>query len=231
MAPAKVMLIRHAEKPDGTGNVMGVSELGLPDPRQLSVRGWQRAGALVRFFAPAGGNFADGIATPSAIFACKPYGAANSVRPFSTVTPLAALLGIAVNHQIGKHDIAALLDAVETSSGTVLICWSHKLMASILRGLAGGAAGLPDEWPAGRFDLVWVLDRAGAGWSFCEVGQLLLPGDAHPAGRRPTFGFCGNQQTKGFIAGFEAYWGRQFQKYGRSEVAPTPPPADDRCTG
>lgn len=26
MAPAKVMLIRHAEKPDGTGNVMGVSK-------------------------------------------------------------------------------------------------------------------------------------------------------------------------------------------------------------
>ena len=71
MAPAKVMLIRHAEKPDGTGNVMGVSELGLPHPRQLSVRGWQRAGALVRFFAPAGGNFADGIATPSAIFALQ----------------------------------------------------------------------------------------------------------------------------------------------------------------
>lgn len=32
MAPAKVMLIRHAEKPDGTGNVMGVSESAGPTP-------------------------------------------------------------------------------------------------------------------------------------------------------------------------------------------------------
>ncbi len=177
--PAKVMIVRHGEKPDGSGGVLGVDETGREDPNQLSVRGWQRAGALVRFFAPVGGNLAYGIATPSVIFACKPFGAANSVRPFSTVSPLAAALGIPVKHEIGKRATAALLDAVKSSSGTVLICWSHKLMACILRGLAGDVPGLPEEWPANRFDLVWVLDRVGAGWSFSQVGQLLLPGDVH----------------------------------------------------
>ena len=143
MSPLKVMVIRHAEKPDGTGGVLGVDEAGRPDPNQLCVRGWQRAGALVRFFAPASGDFAEGIATPSAIFACKPYGAANSVRPFSTVSPLAKALGIPVNHEIGKRDMCALLHAVMNSQGTVLICWSHKLLPSIIRGVAGELPGLP----------------------------------------------------------------------------------------
>ena len=200
--PAKVMLIRHAEKPDAGAGVLGVDEAGRPDPNQLSVRGWQRAGALVRFFAPAGQAMREGMATPSVIFACRPHGAANSVRPFSTVSPLAAVLGIAVNHEIGKRDIPALLDAVRSSSGAVLVCWSHKLIPSIVRGVAGDMPGLPDEWPANRFDLVWVLDRSSAGWSFYQVGQFLLPGDACPPGpERRNYGW---RRIMGSIAAFKA---------------------------
>ena len=117
MAPTKIMFIRHAEKPDAASAVRGVDERGKANPNQLSVRGWQRAGALVRFFAPAGGNCAHGIATPSVIFACKPYGAASSVRPFSTVSPLAAALGIPVNHEISKRAVPALLDAAPGLGG------------------------------------------------------------------------------------------------------------------
>jgi hypothetical protein len=75
----KIMLIRHAEKPDETGSVLGIDEAGRPDPNQLSVRGWQRAGALVRFFAPLGQEHPKGMATPSAIFACKPHNGSSSV--------------------------------------------------------------------------------------------------------------------------------------------------------
>jgi hypothetical protein len=38
--PAKVMIIRHGEKPDGISGVLGVDETGREDPDQLSVRGW-----------------------------------------------------------------------------------------------------------------------------------------------------------------------------------------------
>jgi hypothetical protein len=89
-----------------------------------------------------------------------------------------------VNHEIGKRAVAALLAAVESSAGTVLVCRSHKLIANILHGLAGELPDLPYNWPQNRFDLVWVLDRAGSGWSFYQVGQLLLPGDALPSHRR-----------------------------------------------
>ncbi len=181
MAPEKVMLIRHAEKPSEGGAVLGVDENGRADTSQLSVRGWQRAGALVRFFAPVAGETRQGIATPAAIFACKPHNSVMSVRPFSTVSPLASMLGITVNHDIGKSDEAALLDAVSSVSGAVLICWSHDPIPGIARKIAGDLPAIPAKWPAKRYDLVWVLDRTGEGWTFRQTGQLLLPGDAEPA--------------------------------------------------
>jgi len=178
----KIMLIRHAEKPDETGAVLGVDEDGRANPNQLSVRGWQRAGALVRLFAPPSGQPCPaGIETPSAIFACKPLNASCSVRHFSTVWPLAASLQIPVNYEIGKDDEAALLNAVRSVSGAVLICWPHEPIPSLVRGLAGDLPGVPVKWPGKRFDLVWVLDHTGTGWSFHQAGQLLLPGDVPPS--------------------------------------------------
>ena len=175
------MLIRHAEKPDETGTVLGVDENGRENPNQLSVRGWQRAGALVRFFAPSSQSSPAGIETPTAIFACKPLNSSCSVRPFSTVWPLAASLQIPVNHEIGKNDEAALLEAVKTVSGAVLICWTHEPIPSLVRGLAGDQPAVPAKWPGKRFDLVWILDRTASGWSFHQAGQLLLPGDLPPS--------------------------------------------------
>jgi hypothetical protein len=181
MAPTKIMLIRHAEKPDDTGAVLGVDESGRVNPAQLSVRGWQRAGALVRFFALPERSWSAGIETPSAIFACKPQNGSGSVRPFSTVWPLAASLQIPVHCETGKSDEAALLNAVRSVSGAVLICWPHEPIPSLVRGLAGELPEAPVKWPGKRFDLVWILDRAGTGWRFYQAGQMLLPGDAPPS--------------------------------------------------
>jgi hypothetical protein len=52
MSARKIMIIRHAEKPDPSANIVGVTEGGDVDKDDLTVRGWQRAGALVRFFNP-----------------------------------------------------------------------------------------------------------------------------------------------------------------------------------
>src|ERR1700710_1727263 len=55
MPPTKVMIIRHAEKP-GDGRD-GIGPDGKPDTESLTVPGWRRSGALVRFFAPVDGHF------------------------------------------------------------------------------------------------------------------------------------------------------------------------------
>jgi broad specificity phosphatase PhoE len=176
--PDKIMFIRHAEKPDETGTLLGVDETGRADPNHLSVRGWQRAGALVRFFAPVGQPLANGIATPSAIFACKPSNGANSVRPYYTVLPLAAALGITVNQEYAKCDDVHLFEAMQALSGIALVCWSHDPIPSIVRKISGELPGIPAKWPGKRYDLVWILERDGPGWSFSQVGQMLLPGDS-----------------------------------------------------
>ncbi len=133
MALAKVMLIRHAEKPDEGGTILGVDEEGRLNPNELSVRGWQRAGALVRFFAPLGQEHRGGITTPAAIFACKPYSETASKRSFSTVLPLATALGLTVNQDFARHAGTDLLEAVRAVSGPVLMCWPHDPIPNIVR--------------------------------------------------------------------------------------------------
>ena len=65
------MLIRHAEKPEHA--VQGVDANGSSGKEFLIVQGWQRAGALVRFFAPVSSQFQrPGIEQPQFLFASGP---------------------------------------------------------------------------------------------------------------------------------------------------------------
>jgi len=90
MATSKIMVIRHAEKPDDEGTTFGVDIQGNQNPEELIVRGWQRAGALATFFAPPDGHFRDQrIETPVTIFATCIAHHSKSLRPQHTVEPLA----------------------------------------------------------------------------------------------------------------------------------------------
>ena len=64
------MVIRHAEKPDDAGNVLGITIEGHRDPQELTVRGWQRAGALATFFVPPDDHLRDQrVEKPLMVFA------------------------------------------------------------------------------------------------------------------------------------------------------------------
>ena len=52
MPTTKIMLIRHAEKPNGDGGP-GLMPDGAQNPEALTALGWTRANALVGLFAPA----------------------------------------------------------------------------------------------------------------------------------------------------------------------------------
>ncbi|MGA9322704.1 MAG: histidine phosphatase family protein [Xanthobacteraceae bacterium] len=179
MPATKIILIRHAEKPDGTAQ--GVSEAGKADPEELVVRGWQRSGALVHLFAPRDGRFAaPQLAQPKTIFASAVGKHSNSLRPQHTVLELSKQLNLSLDLRYPKGDESGLAKAAVAASGPVLIAWEHENIPAIVNAVVGNATTCPQKWPDSRFDLIWVLDQraADAGWEFTQVPQMLLSGDS-----------------------------------------------------
>lgn len=175
-----LMLIRHAEKPHG--DELGVDAHGRPAPGSLSVQGWQRAGALVRLFAPPDGQPpAPHLQTPRLILAARATPSHPSTRPRDTVAPLAEALGLPVDERFGVDDpLPPLADALQATSGAALLCWRHDELPALAQGLAQTLRPdlvVPPRWPDDRFDLVWVFERSARDWHFVQVPQRVLPGD------------------------------------------------------
>ena len=117
---------------------------------------------------------------PNVVFASRVGPDSESRRPQQTVAPLVELL-----RQKGKStycdaflkpDAAGLIADVMTRTGTVLIAWEHSRIPYNVAALSN-APKVPSEWPADRYDLVWILDRNNGGWTFEQVSQHLLAGD------------------------------------------------------
>ena len=138
-----IMIIRHAEKPPESPAApppFGVTPDGAQDDRSLSVRGWQRAGALVSFFVPSR-PVPSSIKAPQFIYAVKvdgddekPRDAAGirigtkGKRTQQTIAPIAEKLGAAVtlNFAFDKGDEVAMITSAMACPGAVLICWVHE---------------------------------------------------------------------------------------------------------
>ncbi|BEH22859.1 Uncharacterised protein [Burkholderia pseudomallei] len=180
MKTPKIMIIRHAEKPEHHV-VAGVDLQGQPDTKSLTPQGWQRAGALVQFFAPGDdGAPPPPLARPMHLFAAyaDPATDDDSKRPYQTLGPLSAYLGptASIDDSCGKDELQKLVDKVSGLVGTVLIAWEHRRIPSVARLLVEPGVHVPD-WPDDRFDVVWVFDRQGSAWQLTQVPQLLLAGD------------------------------------------------------
>jgi hypothetical protein len=180
MPATKIMIIRHAEKPPDDNSASGVSETGQTDKEDLTVAGWQRAGALVRFFAPFQGAFAHpALVTPTAIFASRVEKHSSSLRPQHTIAPLARFLGVNPNLNHPKGDEKQLAADALSTKGAVLIAWEHHAIPAIVDHLTNNSVPFPQTWPDARFDLVWILNRPSetGPWTFTQVPQMLLAGD------------------------------------------------------
>ena len=177
MPAAKIMLIRHAEKPNGEAGVMPD---GAQNPEALTATGWKRADALVGLFAPADGTAPrPPLARPASLFASG----SESLRPKQTIAPLAAALNLQIA-TLPKGQEAELVTAVKAAEGPALVSWQHEAIPEIAALIRGRADGVPPVWRGKRFDLVWVFDlNADGSWSFAQAPQLVLPGDsAEPIG-------------------------------------------------
>jgi len=176
----KVMIIRHAEKP--VGQINGIDESGNADPNSLIPQGWQRAGAVVPLFGSSFGP----LPSPGHLFAPNLFGS-GSKRPFETITPLAAKLGITINStpggvasgQYAPTDFALMVPDALACPGVVLIAWEHEFIPSIANLILGNSTTVPQTWPNPRFDVVWVFDLNPATntYTFNQLPQLLLQGD------------------------------------------------------
>jgi len=197
--PTRVMIIRHGEKPLIKGQVpFGLTSDGQEDWESLTIRGWQRAGALADLFKPTRGSLQDpNLGVPDLIYASNPVNAvvgvpalgedddegSNSKRPLQTITPLAAKLVLDPSLTFAKGEEKLLADDILTRNGTVLVCWQHKKIHKIVEHLlrtANSTNPIPQVWPSDRFDIAWVFtppSTATEPWGFVQVPQRLLNGD------------------------------------------------------
>jgi hypothetical protein len=188
MADTTIMLIRHAEKPDG--DAQGVDEDGNPDVDSLVPRGWSRAGALAVLFAPLPPITNQLLAKPAVIYTSDPEKhrssggnrvGTHSRRPFETITPLANKLGIAPILKFTRGEEAAMVDDVKKVASPVLICWDHEEIPTIAAAIAGSQSPTARlQWPKKRFDVVWIFTSSDGGqtWTFDQLCQRLLDGDS-----------------------------------------------------
>jgi broad specificity phosphatase PhoE len=174
MPAAKIMLIRHAEKPNGDGGP-GFMPNGAENPRALTLTGWKRANALVGLFNPAdGASPRSPLAKPGSLFASG----SESLRPRQTIAPVATAVNLSIRTFL-KAQEAQLVAAAKKAEDPVLICWQHEAIPEIAALIRGSAEGIPPRWPSHRFDLVWVFDLQPSGaWSFAQVPELVMPGDS-----------------------------------------------------
>jgi hypothetical protein len=176
----KIMIIRHAEKPTTSGEPFGVTAEGDQDVESLTIKGWQRAGALACLFAPTRGPLQSAeLVTPGFLFGSESKSGGGSERPVETITPLASKLGLTPKtHK--KSDTDKVATDAMACGGIALISWQHELIPSIANAIVGNTTTVPQQWPGARFDIVWVfdLDPSSGSYSFTQVAQLLLAGDS-----------------------------------------------------
>lgn len=176
----KIILLRHAEKPAKDDPPYGVNRKGARNKESLTVRGWQRAGALANLFVPGSGHPQHpSLATPKFLYASKPLLRKGSRRSLQTITPLAEKLGIKVNSEFQRAEFESLLEDVFSRVGVVLICWQREYIPDIASAILGNKKIAPQEWPEDRYDMIWVFDlhRATSTYRFRQVPQMLLAGD------------------------------------------------------
>ncbi len=175
--PLTILMIRHGEKPISGALPNGITADGSVSDHSLTVRGWQRAGALVAFFSQPGTGL-----VPNTVFAASGSLGTHGLRSRETVMPLVAKLGnsISTRFDLGVGQERDVAEAILGCSGTVLVAWEHHNLPVIASHFPLNPTEPPvPAYPDNRFDLVWRFDYdiAISAYRWRQTPQLLLAGD------------------------------------------------------
>ncbi len=171
------------QRPEESWPGPGLTPDGVPEGKSLVIRGWQRAGSWSALFGAGLGG--QDYPAPSVIYVADPNATAHltSPRPFETVIPLAARLGLTPDTTYAVGQEAQLVATVVRQTGVVLVAWEHTAIPRVsLPTIADGQSlpGMPAKWDSARFDVVLRLNRTSpeAPWSFRQLCPCLLSGDS-----------------------------------------------------
>ena len=144
--PARVIVIRHAEKPE--------------DPRalHLSPAGEERAKDFVAFLKNNTDLTSKGL--PIALFATQKTKNDRGQRTRETLEPLSLDLDIAIQlpYKAENYERLAkqILSTKEYEGKTVLICWTHEYIPQLVSAL--GVHPQPERLSGDVYDRVYVVD-------------------------------------------------------------------------
>ena len=145
MIPSRILVTRHAEKPDD------------PINPHLSDAGYVRAERLAVYVPTTFGS-------PEFLFATAL--SPHSARPVETLTPLSKQIGVAIDSTFADQDYGALAQAVlsqpQFTGKLILVCWHHGNIPSLMRALRAKSDEFPDPWAPQVFNLILQLDYAGS---------------------------------------------------------------------
>lgn len=154
----KIVIIRHAEKPDDGDN--------------LSCKGMNRALQL-----PAVLKQKVGIPDHTYVPTLDCGKSTNHARMFQTIAPFAVKHNLKINSSFGEKDFDKVAPDVLKRHGTVLMVWEHSAIPALAESL-----GIkdPPKFKDGDFDSIWTITFPSGVATLTLDKEGLTPSDDCP---------------------------------------------------
>ena len=139
--PKTILVMRHAEKPAD------------PKDPNLTAAGKRRAKHLAAYIPEKFGK-------PDFIFAAAIT--THSARPYETVRPLSKREKVGIDADIADNDYGVLAQRLLTkkqyAGKSIVVCWHHGNIPSLMRMLGVPNGDYPDPWDHTVFNLILRLE-------------------------------------------------------------------------
>ncbi len=143
--PARIILIRHGEKPDDQNDA------------HLSEKGRDRAERVVKWLSE--GKVLGTNGAPVALYAAAPTAKGHNLRCVQTLEPTARHLGLTIRVPRDRDDFALLarelLRDKSLRGKNVVVCWVHDFLPDFAAAL--GVKPPPPKWKDSDYDTAYVI--------------------------------------------------------------------------